>query len=61
MGDGVGGRAQPGLVLGLQFEEVLGFGPQVRDSVVEVVPLDAMHHPRLLRQVGVVRVENHVT
>ena len=59
--DGVGGRTEASLVLGLQFEEILGVGPQICDGVVEVVSLDAVHHPRLVRQVGVVRVENHVT
>ena len=61
MRDGVGGRTEASLVLGLQFEEILGVGPQICDGVVEVVSLDAVHHPRLVRQVGVVRVENHVT
>ena len=59
--DGVGGWTEASLVLGLKFEEILGVGPQICDGVVEVVSLDTVHHPRLVRQVGVVRVENHVT
>ena len=61
MKDGVGGRPKASLVFGLQFEKIFGIGPQVCDGVVEVVSLDTMHNPRLVRQVGVIRVENHIT